>query len=93
MTLRIVDIREITQPINSAIRNDYIDFSKMTTSPVAVVTNVERDGRRVIGDGFDSSRHAVFEHDMMHRVLEPQAGEPSPVHQRPGRSVVVITMA
>ena len=29
----------------------------------------------------------------MHRVLEPQAGQPSPVHQRPGRSVVVMTMA
>ena len=24
--------------------------------------------------------NAVFEHDVMHRVLEPQAGEPSPVH-------------
>ena len=26
------------------------------------------------------------------RVLEPQAGEPPPVHQRPGRSAVVMTM-
>ena len=39
------------------------------------------------------SYNAVFEHDVMHRVLEPQAGEQSPVHQRPGRSVVVMTMA
>ena len=29
----------------------------------------------------------------MHRVLKAQAGKPSPVHQRPGRSVVVMTMA
>ncbi len=55
MPLRIVDVREITQPISSPIRNAYIDFSKMTSSLVAVVTNVERDGRRVIGYGFNSN--------------------------------------
>ena len=55
MPLRIVDVREITKPISSPIRNAYIDFSKMTTSLVAVVTNVERDGRRVVGYGFNSN--------------------------------------
>ena len=55
MPLRIVDVREITQPISSPIRNAYIDFSKMTSSLVAVVTNVVRDGRRVIGYGFNSN--------------------------------------
>ena len=55
MKLRIVDVREITQPISSPIRNAYIDFSKMTSSLVAVVTNVERDGKRVIGYGFNSN--------------------------------------
>src|SRR5207237_8342485 len=30
-------------------------FSKMTTSLVAVVTNVERNGRRVVGYGFNSN--------------------------------------
>ena len=55
MPLRITDIREITQPISSPIRNAYIDFSKMTSSLVAVVTNVERHGRRVIGYGFNSN--------------------------------------
>ena len=55
MPLRIVDVREITQPISSPIRNAYIDFSKMTSSLVAVVTNVERDGRRVVGYGFNSN--------------------------------------
>ena len=55
MPLRITDIREITQPISSPIRNAYIDFSKMTSSLVAVVTNVERDGRRVVGYGFNSN--------------------------------------
>lgn len=55
MTLRILDIVETTKPIASPIRNAYIDFSKMTTSLVAVVTNVERDGRRVVGYGFNSN--------------------------------------
>ena len=55
MSLRIVDVREVTKPIASPIRNAYIDFSKMTTSLVAVVTNVERNGRRVVGYGFNSN--------------------------------------
>src|SRR3954464_12641131 len=53
--MRIIDVREITQPIASPIRNAYIDFSKMTTSLVAVVTDVVRDGRPVIGYGFNSN--------------------------------------
>src|SRR5262245_34354044 len=55
MPVRITDIREVTKPISSPIRNAYIDFSKMTSSLVAVVTNVERKGRRVIGYGFNSN--------------------------------------
>jgi len=52
---QIVDIVEVTKPIASPIRNAYIDFSKMTASLVAVVTNVVRDGRRVVGYGFNSN--------------------------------------
>jgi L-alanine-DL-glutamate epimerase-like enolase superfamily enzyme len=55
MSVRIVDVREITKPIASSIRNAYIDFSKMTTSLVAVVTDAVRDGRRVVGYGFNSN--------------------------------------
>src|SRR2546425_7087089 len=53
--MRIVDVVEITKPISSPIRNAYIDFSKMTASLVAVVTDVMRDGRRVVGYGFNSN--------------------------------------
>ena len=53
--MKIVDIREETKPIKSNIRNAYIDFSKMTLSLVAVVTDVVRDGRPVIGYGFNSN--------------------------------------
>jgi D(-)-tartrate dehydratase len=55
MSVRILDVREVTQPIASPIRNAYIDFSKMTTSLVAVVTDAVRDGRRVVGYGFNSN--------------------------------------
>ena len=53
--MRIVEIREVTLPIASAIANAYIDFSKMTCSLVAVVTDVVRDGRTVVGYGFNSN--------------------------------------
>ncbi|MFP3521160.1 mandelate racemase/muconate lactonizing enzyme family protein [Pantoea sp. SIMBA_072] len=53
--MRILDVVEITKPIASPIRNAYIDFSKMTTSLVAVVTDVVVDGRRVVGYGFNSN--------------------------------------
>ena len=55
MSPRIVDIREVTKQISSPIRNAYIDFSKMTSSLVAVITNVVRDGRPVVGYGFNSN--------------------------------------
>lgn len=53
--MKITAIREVTQPIKSDIRNAYIDFSKMTLSLVAVVTDVVRDGKPVIGYGFNSN--------------------------------------
>ncbi len=55
MPIRILEVREATHMIASPIRNAYIDFSKMTTSVVAVVTNVIRDGKPVIGYGFNSN--------------------------------------
>src|SRR3546814_8385224 len=46
---------EKTLPISSPIRNAYIDFSKMNLSLVAVVTDVIRNGKPVIGYGFNSN--------------------------------------
>ena len=48
MTVRIVDVCEITKPISSPIRNAYIDFTKMTTSLVAVVTDERRHEPRTV---------------------------------------------
>src|SRR5919109_2028901 len=52
---RITDVCEVTKPISSPIRNAYIDFTRMTSSLVAVVTDVVRDGQRVVGYGFNSN--------------------------------------
>jgi len=53
--MKITAIRQAVAPINSAISNAYIDFSKMTASVVAVVTDVKRDGKYVTGYGFNSN--------------------------------------
>ncbi|MCW0234105.1 MAG: mandelate racemase/muconate lactonizing enzyme family protein [Ferrovibrio sp.] len=53
--MRIVEVREKTASIASPIANAYIDFSKMTCSVVAVITDVIRDGRPVVGFGFNSN--------------------------------------
>jgi L-alanine-DL-glutamate epimerase-like enolase superfamily enzyme len=53
--MRIVAIHSAVASINSPIRNAYIDFSKMTASVVAVVTDVIRDGKPVVGFGFNSN--------------------------------------
>ncbi len=72
--MRIVEIRESTRPISSSIRNAYIDFSKMTLSLVAVVTDVIRDGKPVIGYGFNSNgrygQGALMRERFIPRVLE-----------------------
>jgi len=53
--MRIVEVREKTVSMASAIANAYIDFSKMTCSVVALITDVVRNGKRVVGYGFNSN--------------------------------------
>ena len=53
--VRIVDVRETVVPIKSKIRNSYIDFSQMTVSVLALVTDVMRQGKPVVGFGFNSN--------------------------------------
>ncbi len=53
--MRIVEVRDVVVPIRSDIRNAYIDFSGMTVSVVAVVTDAVSEGRRVVGFGFNSN--------------------------------------
>src|ERR1019366_10085459 len=77
MSVRIVDVREITKPISSPIRNAYIDFSKMTTSLVAVVTDVVRDGKRVVGYGFNSNGR-YGQRGLIHERFAPRLMEADP---------------
>jgi L-alanine-DL-glutamate epimerase-like enolase superfamily enzyme len=53
--MRIVDIRERAVPLKSEIRNSSFDFSEMTTSVVAVLTDVVREGTRIAGFAFNST--------------------------------------
>ena len=53
--VRIIDVRETVVPIRSEIRNAYIDFSQMTVSVIALVTDVTRQGKPVVGFGFNSN--------------------------------------
>jgi len=77
--MKIIAIREAVAPIASDLRNAYIDFSKMTASVVAVVTDVERGGKRVVGYGFNSNgRYAqsgLLRERFMPRILaaDPQS--------------------
>lgn len=72
--MKIVEIREKAVPISSSIRNAYIDFSKMNVSVVAVITDVEKDGKPVIGYGFNSNgRYApsgIINTRMIPRIMD-----------------------
>ena len=75
--MKIIDIREKTFPISSPIRNAYIDFSKMTLSLVAVITDVVRDGKPVVGYGFNSNGRYGQGQLMRERFL-PRLSEADP---------------
>ena len=53
--MRITDIRETAIPLKSSLRNAVFDFSEMTTSVVAVITDVMRNGKPVTGFAFNST--------------------------------------
>lgn len=72
--MRIVELHEKTVSIASPIANAYIDFARMTCSVVALVTDVVRDGRRVVGYGFNSNgrygQGALMRERFFPRLLE-----------------------
>lgn len=67
--MRIVDIREIAVPLNSSLRNSVYDFSEMTTSVVAVRTDVIRNGAPVIGYSFNSTGRYACGAQMRDRLI------------------------
>ena len=76
--MRITEIREKTVPIASPIANAFIDFSKMNCSVVAVTTDVIRDGKPVVGYGFNSNgrygQGALIRERFAPRVLAAEPG-------------------
>lgn len=77
--MRIIDIRERTALIAAPIANAVIDFSGMTLSLVAVLTDVVRNGRRVVGYGFNSNgrygQGALIRERFAPRVLAADPGD------------------
>ena len=60
--MKITAIHEEVVSLRSSLRNAYINFSEMTVSIVAVVSDVVREGRPVVGYGFHSNgRYAPSE--------------------------------
>jgi L-alanine-DL-glutamate epimerase-like enolase superfamily enzyme len=57
--VRIVDVREKTFRIASPIRNACIDVSRTTLSHIAVITDVQRDGRPVGHGGVENGHVTV----------------------------------
>ena len=53
--MKITKIIEKTKFINSSMKNAYIDFSKMTLSLVAICSDVKKNGKQLIGYGFNSN--------------------------------------
>ena len=72
--MRITAIRHRSVPISSAISNAFINFSEMTLSAVAVLTDVVRGGRVVAGYGFNSNgRYAqsgILEERVIPRLMK-----------------------
>src|SRR6266403_1864549 len=67
--MRIVDIRETAVPLKSDLKNSSFDFSEMTTSVVAVITNTKRDGRPVAGFSFNSTGRYACGAQMRERFI------------------------
>jgi hypothetical protein len=69
--MKIVDIQETSVALNSSLRNAVFDFSEMTTSVVAVRTDVQVEGQAVVGYAFNSTgRYACGE--VMRRRMIPR---------------------
>ncbi|GIN08641.1 mandelate racemase [Shouchella clausii] len=75
--MNIVDVVERAVPISSNIANAFIDFSKMNASIVAVKTDVIRNGKPVVGYGFNSNgRYApsgILRERFIPRLLEAKS--------------------
>ena len=71
--MRITHVRELAVRLEGAVANAVVNFSEHTVSLVAVVTDVVRDGRPVVGIGFNSigrfAQSGIIRDRMIPRLL------------------------
>src|SRR3984893_4041799 len=67
--MRIVNIREKAIPLRSSLANSGFDFSEMTTSVVALITDVVREGRPAVGFAFNSTGRYACGAQMRERFI------------------------
>jgi L-alanine-DL-glutamate epimerase-like enolase superfamily enzyme len=67
--MRILDIRETPIPLKSDLTNSSFDFTEMTTSIVAVITDIVRDGKPVTGFAFNSTGRYACGAQMRERFI------------------------
>ncbi|MFZ0242813.1 MAG: mandelate racemase/muconate lactonizing enzyme family protein [Desulfobacterales bacterium] len=76
--MRIVAAKEKSVSIASGIKNAFIDFSKMTVSVLALNSDVIRDGKPIVGYGFNSNgRYAqggLLRDRFLPRLMEAEPG-------------------
>ncbi|MFG2732961.1 mandelate racemase/muconate lactonizing enzyme family protein [Streptomyces canus] len=76
--MKITAVYEGVVPISSSIRNAWIDFSAMDCSIVAIVSDVIRDGKPVVGYGFNSngrySAGEILRRRILPRLLDAEPG-------------------
>jgi L-alanine-DL-glutamate epimerase-like enolase superfamily enzyme len=67
--MRILDIRETAIPLKSDLTNSSFDFTEMTTSIVAVITDVMRNGKPVTGFASNSTGRYACGAQMRERFI------------------------
>lgn len=76
--MKITNVYEGVVPISSPIRNAWIDFSSMDCSIVAIESDVIRDGKPVVGYGFNSngrySAGEILRRRVLPRLLDAEPG-------------------
>lgn len=77
--MKIIDIRETTVPVGSAMRNSSIAFDGMTASALAIITDQRGDGEALVGYAFDSigryAKGGLLRERFIPRLLAASSGQ------------------
>ncbi|MBA3440801.1 MAG: mandelate racemase/muconate lactonizing enzyme family protein [Pyrinomonadaceae bacterium] len=76
--MKIIAIHDNVVSIRSHLRNAWINFSEMTVSAVAIITDVVRDQRPVVGFGFHSNgryaQQGILRERLIPRLMKAEHG-------------------